>query len=345
MKIIRFFDTTLRDGEQAPGNTMDVKQKVKIAKALEDLGVDTIEAGFPISSMIDYEAVKRISRNIRKSSVCAFARCRKEDIDVATESIKHAKKPRLHIFIATSDVHMKYKLGMNQKEVVESISSSISYAKKFVSEITFAPEDSTRSDKNFLFKCIDSALKSGATSITLADTTGYSTPQSFGKLVKDVKENLNRKTPISVHCHNDLGLSTANTLAGIENGAEEVQVTVNGIGERAGNTSLEEVALALHIRKDLYGCETNIKLNKLYKTSKMIYDIIGRQPSHEKPIVGINAFRHEAGIHQDGMKKNPNTYEIIDPRIVGRKREYVYDRHSGKKFAKRLGIKKYFYKK
>ena len=337
---LKIFDTTLRDGEQAPDNTFSIEQKVQIALALESLGVDTIEAGFPMSSSVDYQATKLIAKQIKESSVCALARTKKEDIDRAAEALEGAMLPSLHMFIATSPIHMQYKLRLSPGEVLEKISESISYAKKRISNIIFGFEDATRSDYDFLSSAVRTATDAGASSITIADTVGFYLPEQYGSLIKRLSQKYEDDINIGTHCHNDLGLATANTLAGIYNGASEVQVTVNGIGERAGNTSLEEVAAALHTRKDYFEREFSIDLARIYETSKLVYQILGRTPSHEKAIVGENAFRHEAGIHQNGLKKEPTTYEIIDPTLVGREREFVYGRHSGREVCRRLGINK-----
>ena len=339
MKLVKFFDTTLRDGEQSPDNCMSVKQKLKIALALEKLGVDTIEAGFPAASKTDYKATLIIAKKIKNASICVLARTKKNDIDVAVDSIKNTLYPRIHIFIATSPIHIKYKLRSTKSQILKEIESSIKYAKNSVEDIIFSPEDSVRSDFDFLLTAIDTAIESGATTINIPDTVGYATPEQYGNLIKNIKQR-HYPIKISTHCHDDLGLANANTLAGIKNGAEEIQVTMNGIGERAGNAALEEVALALYTRKDYFKKTFRIKLEKIYETSQLVYKILGRTPPHEKPIVGTNAFRHEAGIHQDGLQKHPETYEIIKPENVGRKREFVYGKHSGRMVCRRLGIEK-----
>lgn len=339
MEQIKFFDTTLRDGEQAPDNTLTVEQKLSVALALELLGVDTIEAGFPVSSEVDYQATGLIAKRIKNSSICALARTEKEDIDKATEALDGAEQPRLHLFIATSPIHMKHKLQLSSIQVLERIKESIIYAKRKISDIIFSPEDATRSDYNFLVSAIRVAIQSGATTINIPDTVGYSIPEQYGHLIRRLTETYGNQI-FSTHCHNDLGLATANTLSGIRNGALEVQVTMNGIGERAGNASLEEVAVALYARKDYFKRECGINLARIYETSKLVCQVLGRESSHEKAIVGKNAFRHEAGIHQDGLEKEPTTYEIIDPTLIGREREFVYGRHSSREECQKQGINK-----
>jgi 2-isopropylmalate synthase len=340
MKRVKFFDTTLRDGEQAPGNTLSVEQKLQVALALESLGVDTIEAGFPVSSEVDYQATQLISERIKESSICALARTEKEDIDKAAVALHNAEDPRLHLFIATSSIHMEHKLQLSPNQVLDRIKDSITYAKRKINNITFSPEDATRSDYNFLVSAIGLAIESGATTVNIPDTVGFGVPEQYGHLLWKLTETYEGQITFSTHSHNDLGLATANTLSGIRNGALEVQVTINGIGERAGNASLEEVAAALHTRKDYFEREFNIDLQRIYETSELVYQILGRKPSHEKAIVGVNAFRHEAGIHQNGLEKEPTTYEIIDPRLIGRERELVYGRHSGREVCRKLGIDK-----
>ncbi|MDP2926509.1 MAG: 2-isopropylmalate synthase [Nanoarchaeota archaeon] len=340
MRKISIFDTTLRDGEQAPGNTLSPENKLEIALGLERLGVDTIEAGFPASSREDYKAVELVSQNVKNSYVCALARAKREDIKKAIKSLKSAKKKRLHIFLATSDLHLKSKLKLSRDEALKLISREINYAKKYISDITFGLEDATRSDPNFLEQVIDTAIRAGANAITIADTIGYCIPKEYGKLIRRIVNLYGNKITISTHCHNDLGLATANTLAGVENGANEIQVTMNGIGERGGNTALEEVVMGLYVKRDYYGCETGLNIRKIFDVSKLVYKKLRRKASSNKPIVGKNAFNHEAGVHQDGIQKNPETYELFPPELIGRKRKFTYGIHSGRDACMKHGIKK-----
>ncbi|PIR38929.1 MAG: 2-isopropylmalate synthase [Candidatus Zambryskibacteria bacterium CG10_big_fil_rev_8_21_14_0_10_42_12] len=314
MKIIEFCDTTLRDGEQAPGNTMKPKDKLLIAKKLENIGVNVIEAGFPASSKEDFEAIKLISSHLKKATVCSFARCVEKDIDIANESTKGAKNRMLMIFYAISDIHLKNKYNTNRKDAMEKIKNSIRYSKQYFKRIKFGLEDATRADPKYLHQVINLLLNEGVDTIALGDTTGWITPLETFKLVKNVVYQVNGKVKISIHCHNDLGMATANTLSAIMAGVDEVDTTVNGIGERAGNTPFEEIVVSLVVRKDIFKRKINIKLNALMPLSELVYKIINRTPSHEKPIVGVNAFRHESGVHIDGIKKDPSTYEIFNPK-------------------------------
>lgn len=332
MRKIEVLDTTLRDGEQAPDNTMEPKQKLEIALALADAGIDVIEAGMPVSSREDYEGVRLVAENVKSAGVCALARCKKEDIDFAKDALRSAKDPWIHIFLPTSKLHLKTKFGCSESESLEIIRDQVTYAKNYFDKIIFGAEDATRSRTRHLKDVVDFVSSLGVRTIVLADTTGYSAPEEFRGLVRQVSTNTSRRNlKIGVHCHNDLGMATANTLSGILGGANHIQVTVNGIGERAGNTSLEETIVALNIRADVYGCKTNVKTDKLLGLSQLVYRIIGREPSYEKPIVGKNSFRHEAGIHVSAMLRDPKTYEIIDPASVGQERSFVYGRHSGKR--------------
>jgi 2-isopropylmalate synthase len=319
MENIQFFDTTLRDGEQTPGVNFNTKEKVQIAKQLEKWGIDTIEAGFPIASDGDFEAVKAIAENVEKMTVAGLARCQKADIDRAYEALQHARYPQIHVFLATSPVHMEYKLKMSPDEVLASIKEYVSYAKTKFDNVQFSPEDATRTEKQFLLKAVQTAIDAGATIINVPDTVGYSNPTEYGALFKFLIENIQSKEEIifSSHCHDDLGMATANALAAIENGARRVEGTVNGIGERAGNTALEEVALALYIRKDFYQVQSNITLNETKRTSDLVSRLSGVAVPRNKAIIGANAYAHESGIHQDGVLKNPDTYEIITPSLVG----------------------------
>lgn len=319
MKTIQFFDTTLRDGEQTPGVNFNTKEKVQIAKQLEKWGIDTIEAGFPIASIGDFEAVKAIAENAEKMTVAGLARCQKADIDRAHEALQNAKHPQIHVFLATSPVHMEFKLKMTPDEVIASIKEHVSYAKTKFEKVQFSPEDATRTDKPFLLKAVQTAIDAGATIINVPDTVGYSNPTEYGALFKFLIENIQSDEEIifSSHCHDDLGMATANALAAIENGARRVEGTINGIGERAGNTALEEVALALYIRKDFYEAQSNITLNETKRTSDLVSRLSGVAVPRNKAIIGANAYAHESGIHQDGVLKNPDTYEIITPSLVG----------------------------
>jgi 2-isopropylmalate synthase len=337
---IKIFDTTLRDGEQSPGASMSIRQKVEMAMMLESLGVDRIEAGFPVSSEVQFRAVKEVSKKVKNATIVALARCVKDDIDVAYEATKEAKDKMLHLFIATSPIHRKFKLGMSKKDILKAIGENIRYAKYYFDKIEFSPEDATRTERDFLFEVIDVAIKSGATIINIPDTVGYTIPEEFSELIKSIVRNIPKISEIdlSVHCHNDLGLAVANSLAAVSSGATQVEVTVNGIGERAGNCSLEEFVMAINVRKDYLPFITNIKTEKLYNSSKLLESLTGLIIPRNKPVVGENAFLHEAGIHQHGVIKNRSTYEIIKPEQIGRGTEnLVLGRHSGKhSFKKKL---------
>ncbi|MDT2745310.1 2-isopropylmalate synthase [Enterococcus asini] len=319
MRKIQFFDTTLRDGEQTPGVNFNTKEKVQIALQLEKWGIDTIEAGFPIASQGDFEAVQAISRAAQKMTVAGLARCQKKDIDRAYEALKEAKHPQIHVFLATSPVHMEYKLKMTETEVLASIKEHVAYAKARFEKVQFSPEDATRTEKAFLLKAVQTAIDAGATIINIPDTVGYTNPTEYGALFAYLIGNIQAQEEIifSSHCHDDLGMATANALAAIENGANRVEGTVNGIGERAGNTALEEVAVALHIRKDYYQATSGITLAETKHTSDIVARLSGVAVPRNKAVIGANAFAHESGIHQDGVLKNPETYEIITPQLVG----------------------------
>ncbi|WP_317310383.1 2-isopropylmalate synthase [Clostridium thermobutyricum] len=332
-KKIYIFDTTLRDGEQTPGVSLNAKEKLEIAKNLEALGVDIIEAGFPVTSKGDFEGVKLIAQNIKNSTVNALARANKKDIDIAYEAIKEAKRKRIHTFLATSDVHMKYKLKMTREEVLEKIREMVSYARTLVDEVEFSPEDGSRTEKEFLYKVLETAIEAGATVLNIPDTVGYSTPNEFGKLIKDIKENVNgiENVILSVHCHNDLGLAVANSLAAIENGAEQIECAVNGLGERAGNAALEEIIMALKTRNDIYKINLDVNTEKIYRLSSLVSHFTGVKVQPNKAIVGENAFAHESGIHQHGVLTNRETYEIMTPESVGFKtNNMVLGKHSGR---------------
>ena len=336
---IRIFDTTLRDGEQSPGATLTSAEKLEIARGLAKLGVDVIEAGFPAASPDDLEAVRRIAEEVGNSTeatppiICGLARTVKSDIDAAWEAIQHAEKPRIHTFLATSEIHMKHKLRMDREEVVDKVKEMVGYAKTLCDDIEFSPEDAGRSEPEFLYLVLGEAIKAGATTLNIPDTVGYTTPQEFGNLIAGIMEN----TPgienaiVSVHCHDDLGLATANTLAGLQAGARQAEVTMNGIGERAGNTSLEEIAMTLQTREHVYGLETGIDSTQITRMSRTVSNYTGMSVQPNKAIVGANAFAHEAGIHQDGMLKNKETYEIMTPETVGlHKSSLVLGKHSGR---------------
>jgi len=330
---IIIFDTTLRDGEQSPGASMNTAEKMRLATQLEKLGVDVLEAGFPAASEGDFEAVSKISEKLRRVEIAALSRTGKEDIDLAWAAIRHAAKPRIHIVIATSDIHMDYKLKMTRDEVIKGSVEAVKYAKTFTDNVEFSAEDGSRSDHDFLCRIFEAAIDAGATTVNLPDTVGYAIPQEFADLVKYVRTHTPniRKAVLSVHCHNDLGLATANTLAAINAGARQVEVTINGIGERAGNTSLEEVVMALHTRPNFFPITTNIKTDRIYPTSRLATTITGILVQPNKAVVGANAFAHEAGIHQDGILKNPMTYEIMKPETIGlSSNKLVLGKHSGR---------------
>jgi len=330
---VYIFDTTLRDGEQSPGASMNAAEKMRLAVQMEKLGVDIIEAGFPAASKGDLDAVSQIAQKLEKIEIAALARTSKEDIDCAWEAIGHAAKPRIHTFIATSDIHMDYKLKMTRDEVIKTAVESVKYASSFTDNVEFSAEDGSRSDRDFLCKVFEAAIEAGATTVNLPDTVGYAIPEEFSELVKYVLSHTPNihKAILSVHCHNDLGLATANTLAAVNSGARQAEVTINGIGERAGNTSLEEVIMALHTRPNFLPLSTEINTNLIYPTSRLVSMITGIIVQPNKAIVGANAFAHEAGIHQDGVLKNPMTYEIMKPETIGlNKNTLVLGKHSGR---------------
>ncbi len=331
--IVKFFDTTLRDGEQSPGASMNTAEKLRLAVQLEKLGVDVIEAGFPAASDGDFEAVSKISARLKHTEIAGLARANKEDIDRAWGAVQHAAKPRIHTFIATSDIHLEYKLKMSREQVLQNAIDAVRYSKTFTDNVEFSAEDGSRSDRDFLCKIFEAAIEAGATTVNLPDTVGYAIPGEFADLVKYVMTHTPNidKAVLSVHCHNDLGLATANTLAAIAAGARQAEVTINGIGERAGNTSLEEVVMALRTRNNYLPVQTNIKTEHIYASSKLVSMITGIVVQPNKAIVGANAFAHEAGIHQDGMLKNPMTYEIMRPEDIGLSaNKLVLGKHSGR---------------
>ncbi|MFH1856343.1 MAG: 2-isopropylmalate synthase [Candidatus Omnitrophota bacterium] len=333
MEKIIIFDTTLRDGEQSPGASLGVKEKVEIALQLEKLGVNVIEAGFPISSPGDFEAVQAVSKAVKKPIVCALARAREEDIQAAAEAVKKAVKKRIHVFLATSKIHMKYKLKKPEGEILKLAEKAVRFAKKYCDDIEFSPEDAARTQEDFLFEVLEAVINAGATTLNIPDTVGYSTPDEFGSLIAKIKKNVPNieKAVISVHCHNDLGLGVANSLAAVKNGAKQVECTINGLGERAGNASLEEIVMALKTRNDFYHKTTSINTPLLYKTSRLVSNLTGIIVQPNKAIVGQNAFSHEAGIHQDGVLKKRITYEIMAPADVGfLESNIVLGKHSGR---------------
>jgi 2-isopropylmalate synthase len=333
MDRVIIFDTTLRDGEQSPGASMNTAEKLRLARQLEKLGVDAMEAGFPASSPGDFEAVKLIAEKVRNVQVTGLSRTSKEDIDAAWGAIKDAANPRIHTFIATSDIHLKHKLKMSRDEVLKETVNAVRYAKSFTDNVEFSTEDGTRSDRDYLCKVFEAAIESGATTVNLPDTVGYAEPEEFTDLVRYVRDHTPNmhQAVLSVHCHNDLGLATANTLSGIKAGARQAEVTINGIGERAGNTSLEEVVMALYTRKDRLNLTTNIHTSEIFPTSRLVSMVTGMLVQPNKAIVGANAFAHEAGIHQDGVLKNPMTYEIMEPGTVGlASNKLVMGKHSGR---------------
>ncbi len=338
---VRIFDTTLRDGEQSPGATLTSAEKLEIARALARMGVDVMEAGFPAASPDDLEAVRRIAVEVGQPSeeipnppvICGLARATRGDIDKAWEAVRHAAHPRIHTFLATSDIHMKYKLNMDREQVIEKVSQMVAYAKSYCDDVEFSPEDAGRSDPEFLYVVLGEAIKSGATTLNIPDTVGYTTPEEFGGLIAGIIAHTPgiEKAVVSVHCHNDLGLATANTLAGIQAGARQAEVTVNGIGERAGNTSLEEVVMSLVTRKPVFNLETGIDTTQIMHISKQVSNFTSIPVQPNKAIVGANAFAHEAGIHQDGMLKHQQTYEIMRPESVGATQtKLVLGKHSGR---------------
>lgn len=333
MSKINIFDTTLRDGEQSPGVNLNKLEKLEIAKQLERFGVDRMEAGFPASSKGDFEAVKMIADTIKNTSVTGLARSVKTDIDAAWDALKGADEPCLHVFIATSPIHMKYKLQKSPEEVIKLAVDMVSYASKKFSKVQWSAEDASRSDLAFLAQIIEKVIDAGASVINLPDTVGYGTPADYGNIFKYMKENVPNidKAILSCHCHNDLGLAVANSIAAIQNGAGQIEGTINGIGERAGNASLEELAVAFHIRSDEYPFETNLNLNEIKRTSDLVSKLTGMHIQANKAIVGKNAFAHESGIHQDGVLKHASTYEIITPELIGLSSNILFlGKHSGR---------------
>lgn len=330
---VYIFDTTLRDGEQSPGSSMNTEEKLILARQLEKLGVDIIEAGFPIASDGDFDAVRQIAREIKKSQVAGLARANKQDIDRAWQAIKHAAQPRIHTFISSSDIHLKYQLKKSREQVLKEAVAAVQLARSYTDNVEFSPMDATRSDKDYLVQMVSAVIDAGAVTVNIPDTVGYTIPEEFGDLIAYLFARVKNidKAVISVHCHNDLGLAVANSLAAIRNGARQVECTLNGIGERAGNTAMEEIVMALATRKDMYGLYTKIKTDQIYKSSRLLTQITGIPVQPNKAIVGANAFAHESGIHQDGLIKEKITYEIMTPQSVGiTDTHIVLGKHSGR---------------
>ena len=330
-KII-IFDTTLRDGEQSPGASMNTEEKIQIALQLERLGVDVIEAGFAAASPGDFDAIKRIGEKVKNSTICSLARAVEKDIKAAGEAVQSANKQRVHVFIATSPIHMEYKLKMKPEDVIKRAVESVTYAKTFVNDVEFSCEDAGRSEMSFLKEILDAVINAGATTLNIPDTVGYRLPHEIGARIKELSDFVANRAIISVHNHNDLGLAVANSIAGIENGARQIECTINGLGERAGNAALEEIVMVLRTRKDIFSnFSTNINIKEIYPTSKLVSLVTGIEPQPNKAIVGKNAFAHESGIHQDGILKNKETYEIFSPEDIGlEQNNLVLGKHSGR---------------
>jgi 2-isopropylmalate synthase len=332
--IVKIFDTTLRDGEQSPGATLTRPEKVEIARHLEQMGVDIIEAGFPIASDGDFESVRAIAGELTRSVVCGLARTTPKEVERAGEAVKKAAKPRVHIFCATSKIHREHKLKKGREEIIRISVQSIKQAREYVKDVEFSPEDASRTELDFLEEIVQAAIEAGATTINMPDTVGYATPKGYGEIFAHIRKKLNtdaRGVILSAHCHDDLGLAVANSLSAVENGARQVECTINGIGERAGNAALEEIVMAIRTRHDFYQVRTNIDATKIYPASRMVSTLTGLAVQRNKAIVGQNAFAHEAGIHQDGVLKYRETYEIMDPAHVGiAKNELVLGKHSGR---------------
>jgi 2-isopropylmalate synthase len=341
MDTVRIFDTTLRDGEQSPGFSMNTGEKLKMARQLAALNVDVIEAGFPIASRGDLEAVQTVAKEIRDVPIAALARAKKEDVSAALEALEPAAAPRLHVFLATSDLHLRVKLNMTREQALEAIAAMIRYGRQHVDVVEFSAEDAGRTDIDFLCQVCRVAVDAGATVLNLPDTVGYAVPEEYGAMFTKVRESLGDPEGItlSAHCHDDLGLAVANSLAAVRAGVRQIECTINGIGERAGNASLEEVVVALAVRKENFGVTTGIRLDQLFPASRLLTEITGAQVAPNKAVVGANAFAHEAGIHQDGIIKNPLTYEILSPQTVGvPNRSLVVGKHSGR-HALRMTLK------
>jgi len=319
MDKVIIFDTTLRDGEQAAGASLNAQEKLEIAKQLDRLGVDVIEAGFPISSPGDFEAVQLISREVRPPIICALSHANAVAVDTAWQAIKEAAHPRIHVFLSASDIHLLYQLNKSREEILEMAQKMVAQAKSYVDDVEFSPMDASRTESSYLYHILEAAIDAGATTVNIPDTVGYATPEEFGSLIQGILVNVPNiyKAIISIHCHNDLGLAVANSLEAIRNGARQVECTINGIGERAGNASLEEIVMALKTRQDSFNLTTNVDTTQIYKTSRLVSELTGFPIQPNKAIVGANAFRHQSGIHQDGLIKKAITYEIMNPRSVG----------------------------
>ncbi len=330
---VLIFDTSLRDGEQAPGCSMTADEKLVLARKLQRLGVDIIEAGFPIASSGDADGVRRVASEVHGPVIAALARCVEKDIAVAWEAVSRSMRPRIHTFLATSDIHLAFKLKIGRDEALRQASAMVAYARSLCTDVEFSPEDATRSDVGFLCEVLQAAVESGATTLNIPDTVGYTTPAEYAELIRTIRRRVKgiEQVTISVHCHNDLGLAVANSLAGVEAGARQIECTVNGIGERAGNASLEEIAMVLHVRADKYDVQTGIRHDEIWSTSQMLSKILGFDTQPNKAIVGRNAFAHEAGIHQHGVLSNPLCYEIMTPETVGLPPDrIVLGKHSGR---------------
>lgn len=331
MRIIKIFDTTLRDGEQSPGASMNIEEKLQLARQLVKLGVDVIEAGFPIASPGDFEAVKRIAGEVNGSTIAGLARAREEDIKRAWEAVREAPLRRIHTFHSTSDIHLKYQFRVSREEALKRSAEMVMLAKSLVDDVEFSPMDATRTDPAYLLEVVAAVIEAGASTVNIPDTVGYTTPHEFGSVIRAINEKMGGKAVISVHCHNDLGLAVANSLAAILNGAGQVECTINGIGERAGNCSMEEVVMNLATRRDFYNAATRINTKEIMRTSRLVTRITGIAVQPNKAIVGANAFAHESGIHQDGLLKEKMTYEIIRPEDIGlHHTELVLGKHSGR---------------
>jgi len=330
---ITIFDTTLRDGEQSPGCSMNVQEKVRLGRQLDQLGVDVIEAGFPFASDGDFAAVQAVAAAVPRPIIAALARAARHDIERAAQALQSAIRPRIHVFLATSDIHLQHKLRISRQQCLEQAADSVRLARTLCDDVEFSPEDATRTDQEFLFQVLAAVIQAGATTLNIPDTVGYTVPAEFGDLIRSIRERVPgaENVVISTHCHNDLGLAVANSLAAIANGARQVECTINGIGERAGNASLEEIVMALRVRADRYAYQTGIASEQLYPTSQLLEEITGIPVQPNKAIIGRNAFAHEAGIHQDGMLKNRLTYEIMTPQSVGvPDSKLVLGKHSGR---------------
>jgi 2-isopropylmalate synthase len=330
---IKIFDTTLRDGEQSPGASMSLSEKIQIAEIFDTMGIDIIEAGFPIASEGDFESVSEVSKVVKNVQVCGLARAGDKDVDRAGAAVKHAVNPRIHTFIATSPIHMKFKLQMDEDQVIDAIHRSVSRARNLVEDVQWSAEDATRTDRDFLFKCVETAISSGASTINIPDTVGYTTPEEYFEIIDSLINNVPSadKVTFSTHCHNDLGLAVANSLSGVRAGARQIECTMNGIGERAGNAALEELVMSMKVRKDILNYESKVDTTLFTRASRLVSSVTSFPVQYNKAIVGKNAFAHESGIHQDGMLKNNETYEIMTPESIGLSEStLVMGKHSGR---------------